>query len=467
MYVPPIDALADISQGGMPDGTCVFNAAGRRLIVATPNPRQYGHLATEVLYALISARATNLPLVFVRPSETVNNALFAVEAEGVRTIRSRTVRLLWKTQAAATFLRALWLSVRSDVRLETYRALGAYISRRGEHVRRPTLKRLKDHHRSLKRHGSGTKQAVSAPAQYVGYWRRRLLAEPLPTRLSSFAEARARSLAPAAGVDMDAPIVVVHARERGYKLGREVQDGKGSTRDDATRNSSIEAYFPAIDFLVGLGYTIVRVGDPTMTPLARPGVVDLATGPIRDVYLELACFFRARFLISGESGPVSVAYLANTAPLTVNCTDPVSAFPIRPNGVYMLKTIVDRASALPLTADALLSADYLANLRNSTRFEYVENTPEEILDGVMEMLDLLEHRTEPTPAQRLYSEHLTNAAVAMTSDAYIRKWGTDRGFMGGGRLSRAMAERWFGTGSPSRLPALNSAGATLDRGACS
>ena len=45
------------------------------------------------------------------------------------------------------------------------------------------------------------------------------------------------------------------------------------------------------------GYTVVRLGDPSMTPLSHPGVIDLATSPARTNLLEVYCLLRSAFIV--------------------------------------------------------------------------------------------------------------------------------------------------------------------------
>jgi putative glycosyltransferase (TIGR04372 family) len=245
------------------------------------------------------------------------------------------------------------------------------------------------------------------------------------------------------GIGPDTRVVTVHARERGFKFGYEMQDKAQAAWDDSVRNARIETHFAAIDFLVERGYTVVRLGDPTMTAVSRPGVVDLATSPERDPLLEMWCLLHSRFIVCGESGPLSVSYLTNTPLLTVNATDPIGTFPIRPDGIYLLKTIVDRASGTPLTASALLTKERLVDLRNPEVHRFVENTPEQILDAVREMLALLDDRTPESPSQTWYRELVTAAAPRFARLPYVRKHGPDEGYMGYGRLARTLADAWF------------------------
>ena len=150
--------------------------------------------------------------------------------------------------------------------------------------------------------------------------------------------------------------------------------GSRRPRDDSARNVRVETYFEAIDHLVGRGYTVVRIGDATMAPVSRPGVVDLASLPTPAQALEILCLLRSRFLMCSEAGPVGVAYLTDTPTLTVNATDPVSSFPVRAHGLYLLKRVVEVESGRRLSVSDLLTVDYLEHVRNTRRHRYLDNT---------------------------------------------------------------------------------------------
>ena len=106
---------------------------------------------------------------------------------------------------------------------------------------------------------------------------------------------------------------------------------------------------------------------------------------------------RSTFLIGCESGPYGVVYLTNTPSLIVNCTDPISAFPIRRNMMHMLKRVRERASGRMLSLRDMLADSYIRHLRDVRRYEYLEHTPEELLMGVRAMLDFIEHHPPETP----------------------------------------------------------------------
>ena len=72
--------------------------------------------------------------------------------------------------------------------------------------------------------------------------------------------------------------------------------GFGGTPAEVQRLASMTPT-EAVDDLVQRGYTVIRLGDPSMTPLRHPGVVDLATSPTRTNLLEVYCLLRSDFII--------------------------------------------------------------------------------------------------------------------------------------------------------------------------
>jgi putative glycosyltransferase (TIGR04372 family) len=245
-------------------------------------------------------------------------------------------------------------------------------------------------------------------------------------------QARAHGLAP------DARLVCIHAREAGYKRGGEMHDVKPDSRDDRTRNARIESYFEAVDDLVAQGYTVVRLGDASMTPVEHPGVIDLATSPSRTNLLEVSCLLRSDFIICGESAFVNLIYLTNTPILLVNATEPISAYPIRAPGLFLPKGVVDRRDGRALTIEELTGLDYHRQLRDTRRYEYIDNSPAQIRAATREMLDWVRGAWTESPAQGSYHEAIMSAAAQLwRRSSYVQKWGLHDGFLGDGRVARA------------------------------
>ena len=426
--------------------TTIGRYRGREVLICAPNWRQYGHLALEILQAYAAARETARAVYIVRRRGAANAALFDIEPDGEIDLvrphafaRSRlTLRLA--RQTAADELRALTDRFGQDVRKEVRDELTLWRDRPG--VPTPVVERVRTAKDWL-RTPFWFERPRLRPEDRPQYFRRRLLRTPVPVRLGARAHEEAARQAAAIGLDETTPIVTIHAREPGYKRGRETRDTKPDhARDDSTRNVRIESYFAAIDHLIGRGFTVVRIGDPTMTPVARRGVIDLATMPARTPLLEIYCLFRSRFLIASDSGPSAAAYLTNTPLVSLNCTDPIAAYPLRPAAIYTLKRVADRRTGRRLTPREMIESDFITNNRNPRRYRYYDNTPQEVLAAVHEMLDMLDGRLEMSAAQQEYKARLLAVEAALQPVShYVHKWGADDGFLGDGRIARCFIDR--------------------------
>ena len=344
------------------------------LVVAYVRGHAYGHVALDLLMASAYARQQGADLCLIHPPEVTAQAVFSVVVEGV-TRRTDPA----STQAA----RAWWTQ-----------------------------------------HPMAEQIATGYPAPY---YRRRLLREPIPAALTPEAEARARAHATAVGLDLDAPLVTIQARDQ-HGPPRKIRPHW----DSRVRNAQIETYHDAIDVFLGRGYTVVRMGDTSMPPLSREGVIDLAVLPETGL-LQLACLFRSRCLLCSQSGPGTVGLLTNTPTLMANAIDPVGAYPIRADGRLLMKRILDRETGQLIDP---LSPRHLSAARNTRQWTYLD-VPSRVLAAAAE--DLLEDVASPVPETPKQSAIRLRTALCGNAD---RKWGTDQGFIGDGRWCRQMFDEW-------------------------
>ena len=120
--------------------------------------------------------------------------------------------------------------------------------------------------------------------------------------------------------------------------------------------------------------------------------------------------------------------------LTVNGTDPIGSYPVRRDGLLLLKTVVRRRDGHALSPREMLEEAYYEALRDASAYEYLENTAAEIAAATREMLERLDGRPD-TPEQIAFRDAATAAATQLRDRfAYVRKWGTDGGFLGDGAL---------------------------------
>ena len=391
-----------------------------------------------MVMSLAHARQEGADAYFVRPSTSLGTGLFELESSQVRVLRPpRVVQKLLRTCISwRTFLDHVrgW---RDGLREQVEREFECEATR---YVANPDMpQQVREHLRSARRRlRASIERAARDRRLGPPYYERRILREPVPVQLRPAAGEEAARQARACGIAPDARLVCIHAREGGYKRGDEIQDTKPEAgRNDHTRNARIESYLHAVDYLVQRGYTVIRLGDPSMTPLRHPGVVDLATSPARTNLLEVYCLLRSDCMVAGESAYVNLIYLTNTPILLVNVTEPISAYPIRAPGLFLHKTVVDKPTGRRLTSFDLLGLDYHRRLRDTRRYLYVDNSPEEILDATREMIEWLSGTWTECQTQRSYHEAVMAAAARLRHRSiYVRKWGLHEGFLGDGRIAR-------------------------------
>jgi len=410
----------------------------RRIRVTLPNERHYGHLGLEIVMSLAHAKQEGTDVYFVRPSTSLGSGLFELESPEVRVLRPpRVVRELLRICISWRRFRDRIDDWRYEVRKQVEREIGREATR---YVANPGMpQQVRERLRSARRRlRASLEQAARGRRLGPPYYERRILREPVPVQLRPAAGEEAARQARACGIAPDARLVCIHAREGGYKRGNEIQDTKPETgRNDHARNARIESYLHAVDYLVQRGYTVIRLGDSSMTPLRHPGVVDLATSPARTNLLEVYCLLRSDCMVAGESAYVNLIYLTNTPVLLVNVTEPISAYPIRAPGLFLHKTIVDKPTGRRLTSFDLLGLDYHRRLRDTRRYLYVDNSPEEILDATREMIEWLSGTWTECQTQRSYHEAVMAAAAQLRRRSiYVRKWGLHEGFLGDGRIAR-------------------------------
>lgn len=378
--------------------------AGRaRLLVTRPDTNAYGNATLNMATSFHLARHLDAPLYVAPLHPERHTALTSLECAGVRRMESSPARTV-----AARLLGGAG-GIAGRIGLRSWRAVG-------------TLS-------ELGRHGCGTPEERA----YLGLDLRRSYAtRPLQVRLAGREETDARRRAAELGLHDGARIVTLHVREPAYKAAL----GAVDREKDAARNARIETYGDAIDWLVARGTTIVRFGDPLMTPLRRPGVIDLATSPLRTPALEIWCVLRSRFFIASDCGPFNLSVLTGVPCLGVNMTHLIGAYPLRPHDRYILKHVTDAPTGRELTLTEMLTPDHIKARWAPGRHHFVDNTPAEILEAVQEMEQTVGIPAPAGPAQQAYRN---SVAAFLDSD-----YGRTKQKMGGVQPGLYLGDGWIG-----------------------
>ena len=229
----------------------------------------------------------------------------------------------------------------------------------------------------------------------------------LPSYYHEFGEAFCRKH----GIDLRRPLIVMHVRDKGYH---------GIARQ-SFRDSSVETYHAAVDYLLSRGYQVIRIGDMAMPKLGAtaPDYFEL---PFLDGYqheLDPFLIARSRFMIGCQSGPCAFARALGVPILTVNAVLHYTLLPSTTElacfkRYFKIKEGVRTEISILEALDA-----YADQLENSYHFERagitLENaTSEEILAATRDMdVWIDDPALEETPEQMAFRERVAQQNSAL------------------------------------------------------
>lgn len=187
------------------------------------------------------------------------------------------------------------------------------------------------------------------------------------------------------GIPEDQSYCCLHVRERGY-----LKEPIGHLHE--YRNSNINNYLPAIKYLVEKGTMVVRLGDSSMQHLPiMDGVIDYALTESRSDLMDLYFAANCDFFIGCDSGPLQLALLFNKPTLSVNYSNVITNYLLKPNDVNVPKHIFSHEKNRILSFKEVLNSDLYPIIDElpSNGYAIVENTSEELLNYVKEFVELI------------------------------------------------------------------------------
>jgi hypothetical protein len=344
-----------------------------------------------MLTTLAQARDERARACFLRPRVLANEAILHLQASDVPTIQPTGLSRAWvdarmRIAEWRQRSRARAAAAASSFWIEWYRELRRQIA--DERLPIDLRGRLRQAaHRSFER---AQRDGGSAP-RFTRTAIRARVGTALPPELAETAAAAAIE----AGIPVGRPYVLIDVHGR----------------DDAMA--------PALAWLSARGYSLVRFG----------------ASPLVDVFVLLTC----RLAICDGSATQRTAYITNTPTLTINATDAYTFYPVRDDGVYLLKDAIDLDSGRELMPSEWLAEAFYRNQRN---LGLRENSAAQISAAVAEMVDGLEGGWRESDGQRRYRELAVATGAEVESRVrHVAKWGPLDGFIGDGRLARVQADR--------------------------
>lgn len=162
------------------------------------------------------------------------------------------------------------------------------------------------------------------------------------------------------------------------------------------RDSNIHNYKSTISYLSKQKLTTIRMGKFTTTPFSYPGCIDYAFLYQEDL-LELYLISKCKFFLGTDSGLLQVAQLFGV-PCAITNIIPFlggsEGLSFIKEDLMIFKKLWDKKKKRYLTFYEMFNMCMLCNYDSNKYIEYnievIENTPEEILDLVIEMNEKLD-----------------------------------------------------------------------------
>jgi len=222
------------------------------------------------------------------------------------------------------------------------------------------------------------------------------------------------------GVPSNAWFVGLHVRD----------DGLGNNRD-----ADINTYRLAIESITRRGGWVIRMGNPSMAPLSSmPQVIDYAHSDARSDWMDVFLWASCRFYIGTRSGPAYVPPTFGVPVVMTNLFPIAMPFPYQNIGIYKLYW-VEKEKRYMSFGEAYASHVELAETKKyvaSLGIRPVDNTPDEINDIVLEMLELLDgtvkYSIEDEQLQERFKKIRPNFKnevginVGRVGREFLRKW---------------------------------------------
>lgn len=188
------------------------------------------------------------------------------------------------------------------------------------------------------------------------------------------------------GVPVGSWFVCLHVRESGFHKG-------WHTINPGTRNADPATYRQAIDAVVARGGFVVRMGDKSMSPMAGiKGLIDYAHSDAKSEWMDIFLCAKCRFFIGTNSGLGLIPPIFGV-PCAMTNWSPIAIPQWYPEDLFIPKLVRSIRENRILTFEEMFTtragwAQFEKYFKDNG-LEVIDNSPEEIRDLVVEMLERL------------------------------------------------------------------------------
>ncbi|MEG4283600.1 TIGR04372 family glycosyltransferase [Microcoleus sp. A006_D1] len=186
-----------------------------------------------------------------------------------------------------------------------------------------------------------------------------------------------------------------------------------------SRRGDINTYLLAIKSITALGGWVVRIGDGNMPPLlTMPQVIDLAHSDLNNELMNVFVLSQCRFLLGMPSAPYFVA-LTFGVPCVLTNWSQLGFRPWSSRDIFISKLFLNKTKKSYLTfAETIEKIGFIEKISHldSLDIKQIDNTPEQINDVVLEMLERLDGKLNYMPED----DHLQQKfdAIAESYESY-------------------------------------------------
>lgn len=228
------------------------------------------------------------------------------------------------------------------------------------------------------------------------------------------------------GMPRDAWFVCVHCREEGYI------SGEGQTY----RNADIANYLPAMEAIVERGGWVIRLGEPSMKVIPpKKNIIDYAHLDIKSDWMDIFLSASCKFFLGSDSGLFALANIFGVPVGTVNRAPMSMVLTYGPYNVGIPMFIRPDEEERYLSFKEVLNSP-IGNFRFDHLYSKagvgtVQNSPEDIKEVMIEMLDRLEGKLKYSEEdERLQARfkslmnptHYSYGAISRVGRDFLRKY---------------------------------------------
>jgi putative glycosyltransferase (TIGR04372 family) len=226
------------------------------------------------------------------------------------------------------------------------------------------------------------------------------LLDRFPPHLQFTAEETVRGEAGlrAMGISTGVPFVCLIARDTAYLASRQLGEDYSYHN---FRNSDIQSYVLAAEELAERGYIVIRMGSKVFKAMetSHPMVIDYATNGMRSDFMDIYLGAKCAFCITSGTGWDAIPQMLRRPLVCVNWVTLGYIFTSRAEYLTIPKKHVLQDSQKIMTLQEIFSHE-VGICQNGHDYKskgigFVDNTPEEIRDVVVEMAERLNGTWQP------------------------------------------------------------------------